>query len=169
MRIREGIPMKHKYQTSRLISILYRQGCRFFDRELSGTMVGYGQQLFLILIYENQGISVLDLAKMGQFDKGTVTKAIQKLEEQRLIRWEPDAKDRRIHHVFTTDEAEPIIEEVYRKRHKWNSILVRNMSKEEAAAVDKLLSRMTENAFDYINHGKQDESTLTSTSESDIL
>ena len=43
------------------------------------------------------------------------------------------------------------------------------MSKEEAAAVDKLLLRMTENAFDYINHGNQDESTLTSADESDIL
>lgn len=68
--------MEQTYFT-KYISILYRQGNRFYDRELAKYNIGYGQQFYLPRIYENQGISMYELARLGHFDKGTVTKAVK--------------------------------------------------------------------------------------------
>ena len=80
---------------SRLISVIHRHGMRFFDWSLADTEIGPGQQFFLVCIYENPGISMQKLAKIGHFDKGTVTKAVKKMEDQGYLRREPDVCDKR--------------------------------------------------------------------------
>ena len=44
---------------------------------LSDTNINASQVPFLILIYENEGISMQELAARGCFDKGTITKAFR--------------------------------------------------------------------------------------------
>ena len=138
-----------EYFFNRLASVIYRQGNSFFDKELADTPVGTGQQFFLLLVYENPGISALDLAKQGRFDKGTVTKAVQKLIAQECIRWESDEKDGRIRHLYATEKGERILDEVRRVREAWNTILVQGMTAEEIAQADQLLKKMAENAYCY--------------------
>ena len=101
-------------------------------------------------IFEHQGINVLDLARLGQFDKGTATRAVQKLEEEGYIRSEPDPQDRRMRRLYTTPTAEPIVEKVFAARERWNRILTRGMCQEEIEQADKLLAHMAENALNYI-------------------
>ena len=77
--------MGTKNYISRGVSMIYRQGNRFCDRKLAEYHIGSGQNYFLTCIYEHQGINMYELAQLGHFDKGTVTKGIQKLEEQGYI------------------------------------------------------------------------------------
>ena len=142
--------MKKTYYLGRHASILYRQANRFYDRELAPYCIGCGQQCFLLRIFEHQGINVLDLARLGQFDKGTATRAVQKLEEEGYIRSEPDPQDRRMRRLYTTPTAEPIVQKVFAARERWNGILTRGMCQEEIEQADKLLAHMAENALNYI-------------------
>lgn len=142
--------MKKTYYLGRHASILYRQANRFYDRELAPYCIGCGQQSFLLRIFEHQGINVLDLARLGQFDKGTATRAVQKLEEEGYIRSEPDPQDRRMRRLYTTPTAEPIVQKVFAARERWNGILTRGMCQEEIEQADKLLAHMAENALNYI-------------------
>ena len=142
--------MKKTYYLGRHASILYRQANRFYDRALAPYGIGCGQQFFLLRIFEHQGINVLDLARLGQFDKGTATRAVQKLEEEGYIRSEPDPQDRRMRRLYTTPTAEPIVEKVFAARERWNRILTRGMCQEEIEQADKLLAHMAENALNYI-------------------
>lgn len=142
--------MKKTYYLGRHASILYRQANRFYDRALAPYGIGCGQQFFLLRIFEHQGINVLDLARLGQFDKGTVTRAVQKLEEEGYIRSEPDPQDRRMRRLYTTPAAEPIVQEVFAARERWNQILTRGIRQEEIEQADKLLAHMAENALNYI-------------------
>lgn len=133
------------------VSMMYRQGQRFCDRNLMEYGIGSGQNYFLVCIHEHAGISMYELAKMGHFDKGTVTKGIQKLEEQGYIRLEADGSDRRIKRLYTTDQAVPIIEKLYEMSQEWNDILADGMTDEERAQVRSLMGRMAENAWKYMN------------------
>ena len=63
------------------ISMIQRNTGRYFDLCLGADQIGSGQQFFLLRIAENEGITMYDLAQLGQFDKGTVTKAVQKLSQ----------------------------------------------------------------------------------------
>lgn len=143
----------------RNISITYRMGNRYYDRELAPYQIGCGQQFFLLRIYENQGISVLDLARMGQFDKGTTTRAVQRLEELGYIRSEPDGRDKRVRRLYTTPATEPIVKAAAEARQRWHAILTRGMSPQEVAQAAQLLEKIAQNAYSSM---EQEEQTLES-------
>ena len=94
----------------RNMSIAYRMANRFYDRVLAPWGIGCGQQFFLLRIYEHQGISMYDLARMGLYDKGTVTRAVQKLEELGYVRCEADEHDRRFRRVVATVRGGAVVQ-----------------------------------------------------------
>ena len=53
-------------------SILYRCNQKHFDKLLSKFDIGYTQLILLTQIYENEGISMNELAIMGVFDNNVV-------------------------------------------------------------------------------------------------
>lgn len=131
----------------RNISIAYRMANRFYDRALADWGIGCGQQFFLLRVYEHQGISMYDLARMGLYDKGTVTRAVQKLEELGYVRSEADEHDRRVRRLYTTERAEPVVRESYAARVRWNELLTQGMTPEEAEAAKGLIARVAHNAI----------------------
>ena len=139
--------MKKTYYLGRHASILYRQANRFYDRALAPYGIGCGQQFFLLRIFEHQGINVLDLARLGQFDKGTATRAVQKLEELGYVRSEADGSDKRVRRLYPTELAEPVVQAAYDARRRWIALLTRGMTPEEAEAARGLLVRIAENAI----------------------
>lgn len=141
---------KKQSQSTKYISIIYRLGNRFFDRELACHHIGCGQQFFLRRIFENQGISMYDLAGMGHFDKATVTKAIRKLEKCGYIRIEPDMSDKRIKRLYAEEAAHSVLEDIYNKKEKWSLILTKGMSEEEVEHLESLLEKMAGNASKFI-------------------
>ena len=96
---------------------------------------------------------MLRVAQLGHFDKGTVTKGIQKLEEQGYIRVETDEADKRSKCLYTTEKAVSIIEQLYGIRQEWNEILMNGMSPEEWEKAEQLLDKMAENVWGYMNEG----------------
>ena len=136
--------------------MLYRLGQGFFNRGLKGYAIGCGQQFFLLRIHEEPGISVLDLAQTGYYDNGTATRAVQKLESEGYVRIQPDAYDRRIRRVFSTDKALPVIEETYRLKQAWSDVLLEGLSPEERQQAEALLSRLSENAYLYMKSERRE-------------
>lgn len=139
--------MKDQHFYSKYISFLYRSANRFFDHQLANHQIGCGQQFFLARIWENEGMSMLDLASSGHYDKGTATKGIQKLVEQGYIRSESDPCDKRIRRLYVTEKARPVIADLYQSFTQWNDILTDGMTGEEAEAAERLLQKMAENVF----------------------
>ncbi|MDO4274624.1 MAG: MarR family transcriptional regulator [Eubacteriales bacterium] len=133
------------------VSMMYRQVHRFYDKKLAEYNIGSGQLSFLVCIHEHEGISMYELARLGHFDKATVTKGIRKLEEQEYIRVETDKADKRLRRLYTTEKALLIIEQLYDIRQEWNEILVDGLTPEEAAEAERLLEIMAQNAWRYMN------------------
>lgn len=141
----------HKYA-----SILYRLGQIYFDMELSPCHIGCGQQFFLLRIHEEEGISVLDLAQKGYFDKGTTARAVKKLEEQKYIKRQIDTEDKRVSRLYVTQEGLPIIEATYKALDSWMDIMTEGMDKEEKAQASILMEKMAENANRYMKQRKKE-------------
>lgn len=138
---------------NKFASVIYRQAQRYFDRELGVYGIGCGQQFFLLHIHANEGTSMYDLAKLGHFDKGTVTKAVQKLEEEGYIRIEVDPKDRRIRRLYTTPGAVPVVQAADEMRERWYEIMTEGLTEEEIRTAGRLMSRMAENVYHHMNGG----------------
>lgn len=131
------------------ISILYRCGQKYYDKKLSNYDIGAGQILFLILIYENEGINMQELATMGCFDKGTITKSMQKLEELGFIKSEQDPNDRRIRRLYSSDKTKDIIHDIYMIRREWWERLCSGIPYEDAEKLETTLASLCENARKY--------------------
>lgn len=130
-------------------SILYRCTQKFYDKQLNPYNLGAGQLIFLILIYENEGITMNRLSQMGNFDKGTVTKGIQKLELEGYIVLITSAEDKRSKCLYTCDKTKEIIPQIYLLRSQWWDLLTKGMSNEEIELFDRLQNKLVENANQY--------------------
>lgn len=139
-------------------SAINRYANRIYTKCLHDFPIGSGQYFFLLRIYENDGISLYALAQMGFFDKGTVSRGVQKLEEAGYIRVVPDEKDRRIRRLSVTEAAMPIIQRLLEAKEMWNQALTSGMSDEECLLLEELMAKMVQNAKKFLD---EEESQCT--------
>lgn len=136
----------HKTTFLKFISIIQRNTARYFDLGLETDHIGSGQQFFLLRIAENQGITMFDLAQTGSFDKGTVTRAVQKLIALGYVRMDIDKRDRRVRHLYTLPAAEKVVEHVYELRNEWTNCLTKNFTPEEQEQMFIFLHKIANNS-----------------------
>jgi len=137
--------MSEKNYLSLDSSILYRCNQKYFDKQLSEYDLGYTNMLLLTQIYEQEGISMNELALRGVFDKGTITKSIQRLEQLGYVDIENSEEDRRSKLLFTSEKAQEIMPKLYQMRSEWNSYLSSELTEDEldyyASAQAKLIEK----------------------------
>lgn len=130
-------------------SILYRCNLKYYDKVLAKYGIGYAQLIFLIFINEKEGLTMNDLVKSGAFDKGTVTKSLQKLEALGYININVSANDKRNKLIFLTDKARDIMPVLHNFKNDWWNFIAIDLNEEERKQfllyTEKLISR----ALDY--------------------
>ncbi len=87
------------------LSVLYRNVQKYFDKALAQYDIGSGQLMFMLYINEHEGVTMQDATRVIEVDKGTTTKAIQKLIEQGYVQSRTDEADRRVRRLYTTDKT----------------------------------------------------------------
>lgn len=141
----------------RYISIIERNTRRYYDSLLEPSGIGSGQQFFLLRIYENDGISMYDLAKLGNFDKATVTRAVQRLVGQGYVKSILDPADHRIRRLHVTETAMPLIRYIYQIRDAWTDGLTRELDEEARARLLSVLAQMAQYSCQLIQQTQEDQ------------
>lgn len=109
------------------ISVLYRNTQKFFDKVLSKYDIGSGQLLYLLLIHENEGITMQDTTRFTELDKGTTTKSIQRLIEQGYVQSITDENDHRVKRLYTTSKTADIMHSIYEMRNDLRGQLAKDV------------------------------------------
>lgn len=130
------------------ISALYRNVQKYFDKTMAKYDIGSGQLIFLFLINEQEGITMNEVSRIGEVDKGTTTKSVQKLIEQDYVQARVDDNDRRVKRLYTTERAAAIMNELYDLRNECRQKLSVDADFER---FEKLLGRITTNSRMYLN------------------
>ena len=138
------------------ISILYRCNQKYYDKALSEYGIGYTHLILLLGIYENEGISMNELAYMGSFDKGTITKSIQKLEQLGYVEIRNSLVDKRSKELFSSIKAKEFISKLYLLRQEWNDYLGEDISRDDLEKYFDVMSKIIDKAKKY-NLYKQEE------------
>ncbi len=137
------------------ISIFDRLMRMYYDRELSGFEIGWGQQFYIEYLYDHPGATPQEMAQFIRVDSATLTKIIRKLTEVEYIRVKSDARDRRVKHLFLTDKAVPAAEKVKRIHGDFYEILSAGISAEEMDAAVQTLRQMAENVTQKVWHKRE--------------
>ncbi len=141
--------MTEKKSTSLDTSILYRCNQKYYDRLLAEYELGYTQMLLLFQIYEAEGIPMNELAVSGSFDKGTITKSVQRLEQLGYLSVENSESDKRSKLLFTTEKARKIIPGLYLEKQRWFNYLMSDLSEDEKTEFLTLFDKVLKKAVAY--------------------
>lgn len=137
------------------ISILYRSAQKYFDKQLLPYSLGAGQLQFLLLIYENEGITMQKLASLGSFDKGTITKGIQKLEDLGYVVIKTSLQDKRARLLYTTEKTKNIIGDIYLIRREWWEKVSKSLPLQQKETFEQLLQVVAKEAGNFMDEQEQ--------------
>lgn len=130
-------------------STLFRCNQKYYDKVLGEFKLGYSQFIFLSSIYENEGMMMNELATNGSFDKGSITKAISKLEELGFVKVENSEDDKRTKKLFTTQKTRDLMPKLYLIRQDWVKYLSQDLSEEEINSFSKVMEKLLVKAREY--------------------
>ncbi|CAM3043396.1 MarR family transcriptional regulator [Paenibacillus sediminis] len=139
--------MKHHF--SDYITIYIHQSdliiSNYIKNLLSPFNIAPEQNLILLLLWENDGLSQSELsAKLGK-DKTNIARMVLNLEQKGLIRRVSDENDRRLLKVFLTEKGRKFEEQVIPVIDDFNDQVLQGISEEELNAVRRVLAKLIDN------------------------
>ncbi len=110
---------------------------------LKKRLVPYGltnmQHLILEGIWYQEGSTAAELGKALILDKATLSGILDRLDDGGWIEKRQDEKDKRIFHLYPSDKANDLKEELIEVRRNGNDSLLENFSMEEKIIFKRLL------------------------------
>lgn len=148
-------------------SILYRSMHKYYDLALTDLDISAGQVTFLIVLSQKEGISLVDIANICSYDKGTVTKGIQKLEEKGYVK-EEESLDKRAKLLYLTEKAKQIMSRLYMVIRDWWEYLTSDVSSDELEVYLNIQAKLANKARKY-NFNQEDEIKFFGLQKSTLL
>lgn len=129
------------------ISYLYRYEQIYIGKKIEPYGIGIGQFPFLMRLYREDGINQESLSDYLKIDKGTTTRAIQKLVDEGYVFRLKDEKDRRSYRVFLTDKGKNMEPDLKKIASEWEDILFFGFDDSQRRKITNSLEIMFENVF----------------------
>lgn len=143
--------IENKGSIGRWISLLHRYGNVYINEQLKEYNIGAGQYQILAVLYQNEGLSQDEIACFLKMDKGTVARAIAKLEKEGYVERKVFSVDKRIKKLYLTDKAFAFESKLISILLGWTNIITKGLSVDEQEYALKLLYKMSINAEDFLD------------------
>ena len=127
------------------LSISFRAAKGLFDRRMAKFGIQHSQFIFVMALYEGDGISQDELARRVNLDKPSVSRAINKLESGGYIRKEIDSHDHRVNRIFLTSKTLDMREEIFSTLRQINNRITDGISKENLEITNSVLRKVRDN------------------------
>lgn len=79
------------------------------------------------------------------------------MEEEGYVRLECDACDKRVHHIYVTVKAKPVIKATLKSTQVWAQIITDGFDEKEIDTAVLLMERMMQNARTFIKQQRLEE------------
>ncbi|MDP4179869.1 MAG: MarR family transcriptional regulator [Bacillota bacterium] len=145
------------HSIGRWISIIYRFGQSHINKNLEQFNISSGQNVILLTLYRNGGISQEVLSDYLKIDKGCIAKSIKKLEDEGYIQRKVDLDDKRAYKVFLTQKALEIIPQIQESIKNWEEIIISDLSDNEKEMMEQILYKMARKACNIKEKNEENE------------
>lgn len=131
------------------VSYLIAQICKVHRNQaealLSEIGLHAGQEMFLIRLWEEEGLSQSQLADSMCVQPATMTKMLQRMESVGLIQRRPDQDDSRVSRVYLTEQSRAMKGQVDQVWEELEARTTANFSAEERILLRRLLLQVQDN------------------------
>jgi len=128
-----------------LISYIHRHSFMKAIDQLAPYGIGRGQLKFMRILHKKDGVSQEYIAEQLRMNKGTVARALQKLEQAGFIERRPSKEDRRVKEVYLTQKAYDTKKIFMKLIKKYTDDILDGFTDQERETALVLLTRMVEN------------------------
>jgi DNA-binding MarR family transcriptional regulator len=129
-----------------LVGLARKALAREFDRELTPLGLNTAQALVIVFLADGIAGTAADIGRVLSHDAGAMTRIIDRLEERKIVRRVPRERDRRAVDLELTREGRRMYAEVTRVQVATLNRMLRGFSKSDVRTLEKLLSRLLDNA-----------------------
>ncbi|NMC56432.1 MAG: MarR family transcriptional regulator [Eubacteriaceae bacterium] len=136
-------------------SVIVRCSRSFLEKRLKQYDISFNEQIMLMYISNNQFTNQDSIAKNFMTDKGTVAKAIKKLEEKGLILRKENPSNKRENIITLSPKGRDIICYMNKLLTEWQEIAFKDFSKEEIEEMKRLEGKMLKNIAKTDNEEQQ--------------
>jgi len=133
-----------------LVSIVYRLHAIYLNNELRHLGLTAGQVPFLFHIAHQPGITQDEIAEQAHIDKGTVARAVKKLEDGELISRTPDPQNRRKYRLTLTEKGDTTLPAIIGIEQAWENLILSGLSEAERARIREEVRRLAGNSVEKI-------------------
>ena len=124
-------------------SIIHRARMMYLNNQLKSLNVTSSQFIYLIKLYRKEGQTQEDLANHLFVDKGTVARAVKKLEDNGFICRRTDPENRRRYLLYLTEDGLALMPDIINIIKDWENSINEGLSKAEKERINELLKKLT--------------------------
>lgn len=130
-----------------VVSLINRSKYVYLNDRLRPLGLSAGQFPVLMLLAWEQNIMQDTLVRHYHLDKGTIARAVKKLEDGGYIRRITDPGNRRAVRLFLTERGEHAIPFLQAIKQEWESQISTGLSEDEGRALHGLMHRVAQNCI----------------------
>lgn len=125
--------------------LLKKQMDKFFDDKVKGFDLSKLECLYLVHLFNKDGVSLIELTNAVCLDKANTTRVICDLEKRGLVIRKENEKDNRKYKIFLTEKAEPYRESLVSITNELNKKVFKGVTKCERKSFFKVMQKIYTN------------------------
>ncbi|HTQ37008.1 MAG TPA: MarR family transcriptional regulator [Steroidobacteraceae bacterium] len=135
---------RHQYFGFLLRDVSQRYTARFEQhaREISLTLM---QCKVLVHLDKNEGISQARLAQLTGIEPMMMVRLLNRMEKERFLERRSDPADRRARRLYLTEQARPLVDEIWRLAARTRAEMFANVSRQDRDTFVRILELAQQN------------------------
>ena len=134
-----------------IVSITNRGRTMFLNDRLRLLGLSAGQFPVLMLLSKEQNITQETLVRHYHLDRGTIARAVKKLEDAGFIRRITDPGNRRAVRLFLTEKGEEALPALHAINRAWEALALSGLKAQDKKTCRTLMQTVAMNVFTYMD------------------
>lgn len=125
-----------------LLAKAYQRACAIFKEQFDRYELTPQQYGLLRFLWEEDGLTQVELSNRSQIDRTTIGGLIDRLEQSGLVRRRPHPEDRRAYRISLTNKGKELEEELIPLADELNRKILAPLTVDEIATLTTILRKL---------------------------
>ena len=138
-----------------LMSMIHRTHMMYLNDKMKDMDITAGQFPFIVVLSHEEGITQEELAAHFHIDKGTVARAIRRLEDKEYLFRKVDSLNRRRYLIYLTEKGRRAVPQIISIDKEWENSMCSKFSNEEYQNLFNILKVLAGNSLEKIDKNRE--------------
>jgi DNA-binding MarR family transcriptional regulator len=140
-----------------IVSMIHRTRMMYLNDNMREMDITPGQFPFIMVLSNEEGITQEELAAHFHIDKGTVARALRKLEDKNYLFRKVDSKNRRRYLIYLTEKGKRTVPQITNIEQEWENSICSRFSEEEYNRLFEILKILAINSLENVNRNGENK------------